>query len=200
MPNWYYQAPVQRWNEGQNKWDKRFAANTKKILKQKAYYEAKAEQLIENALDQGFVHRSHGRSPEDNQFPGKASVDTSIGHDQSDRQWGPFDLQNERPPETAISGRRDTVRRRLSSQRPKQILTSLYLKPEAVALLKMHIYYTAPVTHLTVPKLKQTDAVRAAFDQQGDPTKPPQQSVSEEQVKAHFMPTHGLRMWDGILR
>ncbi|KIM46374.1 hypothetical protein M413DRAFT_17043 [Hebeloma cylindrosporum] len=173
------EAPVQRWNDGQKKWDARFAANTKKVLKQKAHYEAKAERLIKNALDQGFVHQSYGLSHEDDQFPDKVSADTSIGRIQSDRRWGPFDLRNEKPPATAIAGRRDT--------------------PEAVALLKKHIYHTAPVTHLTVPKLKQMDVIRAAFDPHDDPNKPPRQSVSEEQTKIHFIPIHGLRMWDGIL-
>jgi hypothetical protein len=191
------EAPAQRWNDGQKKWDKRFAANTKKVLKQKAYYEAKVERLIKNALDQGFVHRSHSRSPEDDQFPGKASTDTSIGHIESDRRWGPFDMQDERPPATAIAGRRDTVCRCLSSQRLRQMLTSLSLKPEAVVLLKKHIYHTAPVTHLTVPKLKRTNVVRAAFDPNGGD---PNQLLSEEQVRRHFIPMHGLRMWNGILR
>jgi hypothetical protein len=59
----------------------------------------------------------------------------------------------------------------LPSQRPRQILISSYLKPEAVALLKTHIYHTAPVTHLSVPKLKQMDAVRAGFDPNGNPKK-----------------------------
>jgi len=114
-------APAQRWNDGQKKWDERFSANTKKVLEQKAYYEAKAERMIKNALDQGFVHRSHGRPPEGDEFPGKASMDTSIGRTQTDRRWGPLDLQNERPPATAIAGRRDTVGPCLSSQRLGQI-------------------------------------------------------------------------------
>lgn len=50
-----------------------------------------------------------------------------------------------------------------------------WLKPQAVALLKTHIYHTAPVTHLTVPNLKQTDTVRAVFDPNGDLNKPPHQ-------------------------
>jgi hypothetical protein len=74
------------------------------------------------------------------------------------------------------------------------------LKPEAVALLKKNIYYTAPVTHITVPKLKHTDIIKSTFNSNDDPAKPPHQSVSEEQVKIHFISIQGLKMWDGILR
>ncbi|KDR83943.1 hypothetical protein GALMADRAFT_686758 [Galerina marginata CBS 339.88] len=172
------EAPALRWAEGQRKWDERYSRNSKRVLKQKAHYEAKAEHLVKNALDQGFIHKSHGGPVGDPPMPWTTS--TSVGKIQPDRRWGPLDLQDERPPPTAIAGRRDT--------------------PEAVALLKKSIYNTAPVTHLTVPKLKTSDAIRAAFDPNDDPNKPPTQSVSEEQVKARFIWMHGLRMWDGLLR
>lgn len=73
-------------------------------------------------------------------------------------------------------------------------------QPEAVALLKRSIFYAAPVTHLTVPKLKAIDAVRAAFDPNDNPNKPPKQSVAEEQVKTNVIPIHGLRIWDNLVR
>lgn len=61
------------------------------------------------------------------------------------------------------------------------------------------IYHTAPVTHQMVPKLKAMDAVRAAFDINDDPNKAPQMSASEQQVKSHLVPMHGLRIWDALV-
>ncbi|KAJ3518062.1 hypothetical protein NLJ89_g103 [Agrocybe chaxingu] len=178
------EAPALRWLEGQTKWDKRFAQRTEKVLKKQAKYETKAERLIQHALDQGLIHdivRIEAKGDEQ----AISGVSTrrrkiSLGKIQPERRWGPLDLADERPPATAIAGRRNT--------------------PESLALLKKSIYHTAPVTHRTVPKLKAMDAVQAAFDPHDDPSKPPRQSVSEEQVRAQIIPVHGLKMWDGILR
>ena len=73
------------------------------------------------------------------------------------------------------------------------------LQSEAVALLKKSIYHNAPATHHTVPKLKTSDAVRAAFDPHDHPLKAPQQSVSEQQVHTQFIPMHGLRIWQSLV-
>ncbi|CAA7260033.1 unnamed protein product [Cyclocybe aegerita] len=178
------EAPALRWLEGQTKWDKRFAQRTEKVLKKQAKYETKAKRLIQHALDQGLIHdtvRVDTKGDEQAIY----GVSTrrrkiSLGKIQPERRWGPLDLADERPPPTAIAGRRNT--------------------PESLALLKKSIYHTAPVTHRTVPKLKVMDAVQAAFNPHDDPSKPPRQSVSEEQVRAQIIPVHGLKMWDGILR
>lgn len=82
----------------------------------------------------------------------------------------------------------------------RKFTKSELVQPEAVALLKKSLYYTAPMTHLTIPRLRPMHALRAAFDPHDDPNKPPPQSVSEQQVTAHFIPVHGLRMWDNLLR
>lgn len=71
---------------------------------------------------------------------------------------------------------------------------------EALALLKKHIYHSPPLTHKNVPKLKISDAIKAAFDPNDDPVKAPRQSVSEEQTKVQMPLMHGLRIWDGLLR
>ena len=81
-----------------------------------------------------------------------------------------------------------------------ELFTDELLQPEAVALLKKSIYHTAPKTHMTVPRLKTSDAVAAAFDPNDDPIHPPPQSASEQQVKAQLVSLHGLRMWDQLLR
>lgn len=50
-----------------------------------------------------------------------------------------------------------------------------------------------------MPKLKTSDALRAAFDPDDHPTKAPQQSVSEQQVHTQFIPVHGLRIWQPLV-
>jgi hypothetical protein len=73
-------------------------------------------------------------------------------------------------------------------------------KRESIAIVKKTIYYTAPVTHKTVPKRGAKDVFRAAFDTKDNLAKAPFQSVSEEQGSGSVVPIHGLRMWQGILK
>ncbi|KAF8914168.1 Alpha/Beta hydrolase protein [Gymnopilus junonius] len=177
------EAPALRWEEGQKKWDKRYARSAKRVHKQKAHYAAKAEKLVRHALEQGLIHKPEGRREEVDHSLSRTTTPLrrkSLGEIEQDRRWGPLDLDDERPPATAIAGRRDT--------------------PEAVALLKKTIYHTAPKTHLTVPKLKTSDAMAAAFDPNDDPINPPTQSASEQQVKGQLVSLHGLKMWDKLLR
>lgn len=42
--------------------------------------------------------------------------------------------------------------------------------------------------------------VRAAFDPEDDPINSPKQSVSEQQVRKHLVPIHGMNVWDTLLR
>ncbi|KAK0191165.1 alpha/beta-hydrolase [Armillaria mellea] len=179
------EAPAIRWVKGQEEWDATFKKSAQKAIRQRRTLEAKASTLIERAKQQGLVLHSGGSdiSPKSHAIRVshvKSTSDHPIdGTIQKDRRWGPFDLDDETPPPSAISGRRDT--------------------PEALALLKKCIYHTAPVTHETVPKLSAKDALRAAFDPHDDPTRPPRQSVSEQQVRTHVIPIHGLRLWDALV-
>ncbi|KAL1739354.1 hypothetical protein HDZ31DRAFT_77657, partial [Schizophyllum fasciatum] len=70
---------------------------------------------------------------------------------------------------------------------------------ESLALLRKTIYHTAPQTHITIPRMKTMQVIRAAFDPHDDPLQPPKQSVSEQQTKTHIIPMHGLRIWDTLL-
>ncbi len=168
-----------------------------------------------HAFDQGFVHgdqyvnanKGHDGGREQGAISGKEPAAetnepkklrkiTTIGKIQADRRWGPLDLNDECPPATAIAGRRDTV----SETEQYHSFPHTTCQPEAVALLKKSIYYTAPSTHKTVPKLKAIDVVAAAFDPNDDPKRPPKQSVSEQQVSANIAPFHGLDVWNGLLR
>ncbi|GLB33981.1 putative steryl acetyl hydrolase [Lyophyllum shimeji] len=173
------EGPVLRWYKGQLEWDKRFPRAGKEVLRKRAKLEAKAAKMLDNAHRQGLIH-SRGLPAEDLERSISAGSRNRVERIQEDRRWGPLDLDDERPPPSAIAKRRDT--------------------PEALALLKKSIYHTAPATHRTVPKMRTSDAIRAALDPNDDPYKPPRQSVSEQQVRTHVVPVHGLRMWDGIVR
>jgi hypothetical protein len=116
---------------------------------------------------------------------------------QSDRRWGPLDLAGECVPPSAICKRRDTVRRVLLSNSDVPVLMLLGVQPEALALLKKSIFWTAPVTHRTIPRSKFSTRVRAALDPNDRVAKAPKQSASEEQQSSR--PMHGLQMWSGIV-
>jgi hypothetical protein len=123
------EAPTLRWHDGQKIWDKRYRKDTQRVLKQKAKWEARATRLLKYAFDQGFVHDDANVNRQETEIDAKdqhAEHDpeltlrrprrklkrsSSLGEIQADRRWGPLDLYGERPPATAIAGRRDTVRK-----------------------------------------------------------------------------------------
>ena len=74
-----------------------------------------------------------------------------------------------------------------------------FIQRESIALVKKCIYYTAPATHKNVPKRSASDALRAAFDREDNPVKPPKQSVSEQQTESNVLPMHGLHMWQNLI-
>ncbi|KAI0637973.1 alpha/beta-hydrolase [Trametes polyzona] len=172
------EAPVRRWLSGQEAWDKKYKHTAERVIRKRRRYEAKAARLLVHAKEQGLIHDE--LQPRQSRTSIAESISSrSVGEVEPDRRWGPLDLKDENPPPSAIAGRRDTS--------------------EAVALLKKTIYHNAPATHKTVPKLKTSDAVRAALDPHDHPIKPPQQSVSEQQVHTQFIPMHGLRMWQSLV-
>ncbi|KAF9268159.1 alpha/beta-hydrolase [Marasmius fiardii PR-910] len=176
------EAPAIRWYKGQEQWDKRYKRRAEKVLRKRAVYENKTQRMIDHARQQGLTLSHEEERPPMAKFQSVASLSARVndGVVQQERRWGPLDLEDENPPPSAIAKRRDT--------------------PEAFALLRKHIYHTAPVTHRIIPKLKISDAFRAAFDPDDDPINAPKQSVSEQQVKTHIIPIHGLKMWDVIVR
>ncbi|KAJ7228482.1 hypothetical protein GGX14DRAFT_613080, partial [Mycena pura] len=171
------EAPTIRWFKGQEEWDKRYTRHAERAMRKKEKNRRKAQTLIAHAKEQGLLFTS---DPGPEFTPDSASVHPTDGIIQNDRRWGPLDLDEERPPPTAIAKRRDTA---------------------SLALLKKHIYHTAPATHRTIPKLKLSDAIKAALDPNDDPNKPPKQSVSEAQVRNTWVPDslHGLRIWDVLV-
>ncbi|KAI0065802.1 alpha/beta-hydrolase [Artomyces pyxidatus] len=197
------EAPVRRWVTGQEMVDKKFARLAVKVINKRRKYEVRAEKMLQDARDTGLVlqHEAVDRENGQQHLNDRQSDDKSrkqlvrlrsvasgassvvstsdTGKINEDMRWGPLDLDNEHPPPTAIAGRRDT--------------------PEALALLKKSIYHSAPKTHKTVPKMKAMQTLRATLDPNDNPVKPPKQSVSEEQTRAHIIPMHGLAIWDSLL-
>ncbi|KAJ7240331.1 Alpha/Beta hydrolase protein [Mycena haematopus] len=173
------EAPTIKWLKGQEEWDVKYKRSAEKAVRQRRKNEETARKLIDNAREQGLSLISDV-GPELPRVVSNSAHATG-GVIQRERRWGPLDLDNERPPPTAIARRLDT--------------------PDALALLKKHIYHTAPSTHRVIPKLKLSDAIRAAFDPNDDPNKPPKQSVSEAQVRSSFIPNflHGMKIWDVLV-
>ncbi|KII94934.1 hypothetical protein PLICRDRAFT_33764 [Plicaturopsis crispa FD-325 SS-3] len=176
------EGPCLRWAAGQEKWDKRYKHSAQRVIKKRKRNEAEAKRMLANARDQGLL-LAHDPPSTPVRRPTTLTVASSSssvpGAIQGDRRYGPLDLAEENPPPTSIAKRRDTK--------------------ESLALLKSSIYHSVPVTHKTVPKLKTIDAIRAAFDPDDDPMKPPRHSASEQQTQSHLIPMHGLRVWDALL-
>ncbi|KIY49388.1 alpha/beta-hydrolase [Fistulina hepatica ATCC 64428] len=176
-----------RWWKGQQIWDHRFEKTGEHVVRKRKNLQKSAKILIDHARQQGLKlqHEVAVAAPVRATQSGATSLrsarsdNTTDGNVQNGRRWGPLDLDDERPPPSAIAGRRDT--------------------PEALALLKKLIYYTAPETHTTVPRLKKMDTIKAALDPHDDPLHAPRQSVSEQQVKSNILHMHGLNMWDDIV-
>ncbi|KAH9927178.1 alpha/beta-hydrolase [Epithele typhae] len=172
------EAPVKRWLAGQDAWDKKYRYTAETVLRQRKHYEEKARKLLEHAQQQGSIHEELALQRDGSRTSMRGEI-SSVGDVEPQRRWGPLDLKDEQPPPTAIAGRRDTH--------------------EAVALLRTNVYHSAPVTHIKVPKLRTSDAVRAALDPHDHPIHAPQQSVSEQQVRTRAFPMHGLRIWQSLV-
>ncbi|TFY78435.1 hypothetical protein EWM64_g5576 [Hericium alpestre] len=182
------EAPVKRWLAGQARMDAKYPRRAARLERRRKKLVKRAEMMIRDARDQGFLMQGEkdgvqGR-PKKLVRLDSAGSSMSMGTSKGavidvERRWGPLDLEAERPPPSAIAGRRDT--------------------PEALALLKKSIYYTAPVTHKTVPRTKRMQDLRAIFDPNDNPIRAPRQSVAEEQTHTHLVPLHGLSIWDSLV-
>lgn len=125
------EVPALRWKKGQDEWDRRYHRTAISALKKRRKLEAKAERLLQNAYDHGFIHLGPYRATKDYgsrrpegpvelAAPRRNVVrQTSVGKIQSDRRWGPLDLEDELPPLGAIAKRRDTVSTEIYVSTPK---------------------------------------------------------------------------------
>lgn len=110
------EGPALKWLKGQDQWDKQFRRQAENAVKQREKIKNKVENMLVNARDQGFV--MVGEHPDDNN-DGNLKDAKRLGNDsvehhgdgiiQIDRRWGPLDLEDEKPPPSAIAKRRDTV-------------------------------------------------------------------------------------------
>ncbi|KAF8897716.1 Alpha/Beta hydrolase protein [Infundibulicybe gibba] len=114
------EAPTMRWLKGQGKWDARFKHEAAKALAQRRHFETVAEQLLDNASKDGLVLTAQIQGP----THGYGNTMTRSLNPPGGQRWGPLDLSGERPPPSAIAGRRDT--------------------PDALELLKTIIHSATP--------------------------------------------------------
>ncbi|KAL5508275.1 hypothetical protein ACEPAH_5894 [Sanghuangporus vaninii] len=172
------EAPARRWLEGQQEWDRRFKNVAKKVERRRKKTVRKYENALTRARELGLVHVSIS---DNDSIMTSETIDESEGDGkiQKSRRWGPLDLEDEHPPPSAIAARRDT--------------------PESLTLLKKTLYHTAPRTIKRMPKRKAKDVIKAALDPEDDPSRPPRQSVSEQQYSAEVAPMHGLSLWASIM-
>lgn len=107
------EAPTMRWARGQEEWDHRYLKQAQRVVRKREELIKKSEVLIRHALHQGLVHPAYPESvvetPVEKSTGRAVRRRTSIGEIQEDRRWGPLDLKDEKPPGSAIAGRRDTV-------------------------------------------------------------------------------------------
>lgn len=101
------EAPARRWLDGQEEWDKKFKSSAKKVTKQRKKTAAKYERMVKRAIELGLVQVSVDDTASIH-TQGTTNLENSAII-QKDRRWGPLDLDEERPPPSAIAGRRDTV-------------------------------------------------------------------------------------------
>jgi hypothetical protein len=193
------EAPVRRWMKGQEEWDKLYHSVAAKVPEQRQKYQKKAEEMLRDAREQGLqlsdeVEATLSRLPSAASHISDATVNSAV-EIQEDRRWGPLDLDSERAPPSAICKRVDTVRPQCSSHAYAHLETT---QPEALALLKKSIFYTAPVTHRTIPRRKLGSKIRSALDPHDRVSRAPKQSASEEQQTK--LSLHGLTMWSGIVK
>ncbi|KAI0031668.1 hypothetical protein K488DRAFT_51609 [Vararia minispora EC-137] len=175
------ETPVRRWHAGQEAVDREFEKSAHSILKRRQKIEERVEKMLRDAREEGLIlpdRRKTFRATSAESRMSARTIPSSVRIDQS-RRYGPLDLAGEHPPASAIAGRRDTL--------------------EALALIKKHIYHTAPATHLTVPKIKVKRTILAAFDPWNRASTKPSQSVSERQVTPGINALHGLSIWGSLV-
>lgn len=108
------EAPALRWNKGQEHWDRLFAKEAQRTLNHRKKIARKAEEMLRSARDQGLYlvgeEDVSGRAKAQNASTERSTSTKPVnGSIQEDRRWGPLDLDDERPPPSAIAKRRDTV-------------------------------------------------------------------------------------------
>lgn len=105
------EVPARRWLSGQEAWDRRFKTVGKRVEVGRRKNVKKYDRILERAKELGFVHTPNARRPTYENLDEEAEKNDVI---QRDRRWGPFDLDDEDPPPSAIAARKDTVSKSMS--------------------------------------------------------------------------------------
>lgn len=104
------EAPARRWMTGQQEWDARYKRTASKVARRRRKIEDTYHKTIDRARELGLLHVDDMRPLH--------SVDSIVSVDgeiQQHRRWGPLDLNDEKPPSSAIAGRQDTVSNELAT-------------------------------------------------------------------------------------
>lgn len=150
------EGPVRRWYEGQSEADRKFERTAQRIVKRRKKVEDHVERMLQEAREAGFVlaHENSGGQDqgemngstqgEPSEPRRKAIVRVSSGQSgmstntasssvriDEHRRYGPLDLVGEKPPPSAIAGRRDTASLFLS-------LMSIPADSAACSLRRLH--------------------------------------------------------------
>lgn len=180
-------GPVSRYLTGQELWDKKYKRTAKKVDKERAKNEARAQAMLEQAAREGLLESMPEVTEEKRAMQERG--------EQSESKWfqdgwadlaafGPLDLQGEVPPPSAIAGRRDTP------DALELIRQSLHMRAyrlqdrEDIAEVATKVSYgshRAARRHKTRVKLRQTAG--SGY----------RQSASERQVESKT--SYGLRAW-----
>lgn len=127
------EAPARRWLSGQEAWDRRFKTVGKRVEVGRRKNVKKYDRILERAKELGFVHSPNARRPTHENLDEEAEKDDVI---QRDRRWGPFDLDDEDPPPSAIAARKDTVS--IIMSRPFSHMTEYSLRSVAFRRNLLH--------------------------------------------------------------
>lgn len=182
----FKQGAVQRYLNGQTKWDERFKKQAKRVVRQRAKNEEQARQMLRQAEEEGLLadlsrFAQHAQN----------AKDTSKKSDEYKDGWadlvklGPLALEGETPPPSAIAGRQDTE--------------------EAVELLRQALYMLASkadADESTVARVSQGQSMAGRRDRgkvryrsaTGAKWK---QSAAERQVDSGAK--YGLTAWAGAM-
>jgi len=190
------ESPVVRWLTGMQLYDKKYKRAFGKASRDRERNQVAWEGVLEHARKvgvpvdewvegEGEVEMGRRGAEGENQDPDEGEMDGERGHWVESRRWGPLDLKHERPPPTAICGRRDNI--------------------DSITLLRTSLQFSRqPRSDQSVPptsaelKGDTSEALRDALNPSGK-GEPPKLSAAEQQVRKTRLGSHGVKVWSGIM-
>ncbi|PWN93523.1 alpha/beta-hydrolase [Acaromyces ingoldii] len=186
------EGPVKRYLTGQELWDNKFKREAKKVEKRRAKNEERAKAMIERAAELGLVGPRWEEAKEKKMKDSSKSLqkEESNGSVQEDERWadlgsfGPLDLQGERPPPSAIAGRRDT------GEALELLRTSLHMRAKSLGMGHDEgagVLYGLKGHHKVGAHTRNRVRAREATNARG------KQSAAEKEQKTRAR--YGLKAW-----